>query len=103
MTGDIVLSLDRLSINNHFHLSAPTCVRRHLPVGGLSVGAEGRRAVRLVQVRQAGSKPPAQSVTGAGVAGVATAGQVGQERTPRRLCHRAVPAEGRRGFQRAQL
>lgn len=47
----------------------------------------------LLQVRQAGSQPLAQPVTGAGVASVTSLGPLIHERTSRRLGHGAVPGE----------
>lgn len=48
---------------------------------------------RLVQVRQTGSQPLAQSVLMAGVAAVARSGQFGHRRTPGRLCKCSIPAK----------
>lgn len=75
--------------------SVLTNIRRHLPEGGWSGGADGGPRVvgRLLQVRQAGPQPLAQSVTRAGVAAVPRPRQIGHERTPRRLCHRTIPED----------
>lgn len=69
-----------------FPPSALTDIRGHLPERGWSVGGDGRRSVivRLIQVRQAGSQPLAQSVGRVGVASVAGPGQVGYDGTPGR-------------------
>ncbi len=82
---------------NPFPPSVLTNIGSHLPEGGWSVGADGGHGVigRVLQVRQAGSQPLAQSVIRAGVAAVASPGQFREGRTPRRLCHRTIPAERR--------
>lgn len=74
---------------------ALTDIRTHLEHRGCSVSGNGCRdvTVRLLQVRQAGSQPLAQPVTGAGVASVTSLRPLVHERTSRRLGHGAVPGE----------
>lgn len=77
-----------------FPPAALTDIGSHLPERGHSarVNARSHGVVgRLLQVRQAGSQPLAQSVIGTGVASVARLAKLIHERTARALCHRPFP------------
>lgn len=94
------LKSDRVNLKKSFiihlrSLQALTDIRTHLEQRGCSVRDNSRHKVTawLLQVRQAGSQPLAQPVTGAGVASVTSLGPLIHERTSRRLGHGAVPGE----------
>lgn len=84
-------------LHEQFKVSAPalTDIRTHLEERGCSVRDNGCHDVTdgLLQVRQAGSQPLAQPVTGTGVASVTSLRPLINERTTRRLRHGAVPGE----------
>ena len=90
-----IRSSSTLSRFNLFPSLVLTSVRSHFPERGRSVWADSGHSVGVLQVRHAGSQPLAQSVAGAGVASVARFGQIGHERTSRRLCHCTIPGERR--------
>lgn len=72
-----------------------TNIRGHFSERGRSFEADSKNGItgRLVQVRQAGSKPLTQSGIRAGVPAVASPGQIRHRRTSRGVCHGTTPAE----------